>query len=219
MPRLNVPERYRPALLRLLSLPNSDFERLASALARESPSISAQLRLSGVTLEGINKKTLDDIGAAISSFCTAWSAAGDMSADTFAGTLAEAVATFDQDTNVDEARARFRKILEIEPVASFSKASAVLTDNQRDFHEAKILTDIRLAFRPDPSDEPYGAVIIHLLKLVYHEGARHEEFHIALDGDDIKRLITVLERAQKKAKKIQEKLKAAQIHYLGKGDE
>jgi hypothetical protein len=217
VPRLNVPERHRPALRRLLELPLPDFERLIPALSTAGTSLP--LRLPDNTVPGVNKKTLDDIATAIGSFCTAWADARDMSADTFAERLAEAVASFDPSKEQDEVRQRFRQILEIESLAQFSKASSVLIDNQRDFEDAKVLTDIRLAFKPDPTDEPYGAVIVHFLKFIYHEGIRHEEFHIALDGDDLKKLILVLQRAQKKAKKIRQKLEIAQIHYLGKGDE
>jgi hypothetical protein len=219
VPRLNVPERHRPALLHLLSLSSSDFDLLVSALAREPSGSSVPLRLPETPIPGINKKTLDDITSAIGSFCTAWANARDVSADRFARDLAAAVTSFDATVSTSEAHERFRRILEIDSIAQFSKASSILTDNQRNFHEAKILTDIRLAFKPDPSDEPYGAVIIHFLEIVYHEGPRHEEFHIALDGDDLKSLILVLQRAQKKASKIRKKLDAAQIHYLGKGDE
>jgi hypothetical protein len=66
-----------------------------------------------------------------------------------------------------------------------------------------------------PDEEPYGAVIVHLLKLSYHEDGDHKEFFVALDDADLKHLKEVIERAERKAKTLRGKLKAGATMYLG----
>ncbi len=131
----------------------------------------------------------------------------------------DAIADFDPQPNTTTARARFRQLLGVEPLGSSLKAQAVMIDHQRSFYEAKVLTDLRYAFRPDPDAEPYGAVIVHTLKLAYHEDGEHRQSFIALDGEDISRLKVILDRAQAKARAIKKYLEASGLRYLGKGDE
>jgi hypothetical protein len=76
---------------------------------------------------------------------------------------------------------------------------------------AKILTDVRYAFQADPEQRPYGAVIIHTLKLSYHEQGEHKDFLVALDDEDIPILKGILNRAEAKAKVLRKQLDAANV--------
>jgi hypothetical protein len=96
-----------------------------------------------------------------------------------------------------------------------SKALTIFTDYQRTLHGANILTDMRYVFRSEPEQEPYGAVIAHLLKLSYHEDGGHKEFFVTMDDRDITRLKAVLERAKAKAATLRRKLDVSQTMYLG----
>ncbi len=82
-------------------------------------------------------------------------------------------------------------------------------------HASKILSDLRYVFKSDPEEEPYGAVIVHLLKLTYHEDTEHKEFFVAMDDGDLRHLKEVIERAEKKARTLRRKLDAAATIFLG----
>ena len=66
-------------------------------------------------------------------------------------------------------------------------------DRERSMLTAKILTDLRYAFKHDVEQEPYGAVVMHTLKLSYHEEGEHREFLLALDDEDIRSLRSILQ--------------------------
>jgi hypothetical protein len=63
--------------------------------------------------------------------------------------------------------------------------------------------------------KPYGAVVIHTLKLSYHEEGDHKDFLVALDDDDIKALRAVLDRAEAKARFLRKQLKDTHVDDLG----
>jgi hypothetical protein len=219
VPSLNIPKSYRDGLLALLSMDRAGFDQLLQALeSHPETSITTPLRPLNVEIRGLEKKVTDDIFSVIVSLYRVWARAGDQTSDAFGDDVLQAISEFDPIGQSAEARARIHAVLNIEALASLSKARAVLTDNQYDFYDAKILTDLRYAFRPDPTAEPYGAVIVHILKLSYHEEAEHKSFFVALDSEDLKKLRLALERAEKKEEVLRKHLDMTQIHYFGKGE-
>jgi hypothetical protein len=194
-------------------------DELATKL-KDQPAISIfePVRLSGIEIQGLENTDIEDILDVISLLFRVWALAGDKTIEAFVEEVSEAIATFNSIGQSPETKERIHKILAIESLASLSKARAVLTDNQCDFYDAKVLTDIRYAFRPDANAEPYGAVIVHLLKLGYHEEGDHKSFSLALDDTDLKRLREVIDRAEIKAKRLRRDLQITQVHYFGKGD-
>jgi hypothetical protein len=219
VPRLNIPESRRAGLSAILSIDRKTFDELVSTLEGISPTVGTPLRLSGLSVKGIEPQTLDKVLSAISSLFAVWSTTAELSLAEFVSDVVEAIATFDPLGKSGEAKDRLQRILDIEPLASSSKAHAIIIDHEHIFYEAKILTDLRYAFRSDPEAEPYGSVIVHMLKLTFHEAGDHKAFFVALDGDDVRRLKTVLDRAQAKARVLKKRLLAEGVHYLGKGDE
>jgi hypothetical protein len=195
------------------------FDEFVLALSRQAEVATRPLELSDILIRGLDKTDSQEILSAVLSLYRTWASAGDMTAETFVGDVSKAIAVFDPAGDSIEGKGRLRKILDIEPLASSSKAFAVLTDNERDFHDVKILTDIRYAFRPDPAAKPYGAGIVHLLKLTYHEEYEHKSFYVALDGQDLKLLRAAIDRAETKERHLQQQLEITQTHYFGEGDE
>ena len=60
------------------------------------------------------------------------------------------------------------------------------------------MTDMRPVFGSD--EKPAGAVVVHTLKLTYHEGPKRSlrEFFVAMNRDDLDELREVLDRALRK---------------------
>lgn len=55
---------------------------------------------------------------------------------------------------------------------------------------------------------------MHTLKLGYHEGRGHREFHVVLDSRDLDELSKVIMRAQAKDKALRDALKGFQLPSL-----
>jgi hypothetical protein len=212
--RLNVPNRYRKGISALLSLSQSEFDQLVAALERQPGTGTKPFELREIAIPGLQWAVMEEILTAIVSLYRAWASAGDMTPGEFANDMSEAVASFESAAESNDGKARLSRILDIEPLARSSKALAVLTDNEHDYHDSKILTDIRYAFRSNPETTPYGAVIVHMLKVTYHQEAEHKSFYVALDSKDLKQLKATIERAEKKEKELKKQLALTQTHYF-----
>jgi hypothetical protein len=107
------------------------------------------------------------------------------------------------------------KLLSIDTLKTVAKAARLKRDGERLYCESKILSDIRPVFQNDPTVPPVGAVLTHILKVGYHAGRDHLEFHVILDSDDLAALGDVVRRAEAKDKTLRELLKDVKLSNLG----
>jgi len=84
-------------------------------------------------------------------------------------------------------------------IVVLAKANSVLYDNQRNFVESRVLTDLRPVFTTAIDSRPTLAGIVHNLKVAYLENGSQHEFFVSLDEDDLDNLFDVITRAKKKA--------------------
>ncbi len=218
MARLTIPQRNRAGLSKFLVLPKEAFDDFIGALTNERAALDLPLRVPDkMKVSGLTKSDLDDVMRAIVSLSILqWSReseSGDQK--TFINEIAEAIEVFDPIGASDESKERLRRTLSLDTLLITSKAISIFTDYQRTLYSSKILTDLRYVFQEDPEDEPYGAVIVHLLKLSYHEDTQHKEFFVAMDDNDLAQLKRLVERADKKARNIRRRLDASKTVYLG----
>lgn len=97
-----------------------------------------------------------------------------------------------------------------------AKALEVMAEHERILCNARILTDIRPVF-DEATKVPPAALIIHNLRIRYHhEGNFNEtrEFFVALDGDDLRRLQTIIDRAVDKENALRSLLRNAGVPSL-----
>lgn len=187
---------------------------------RRSPQkLTCSLTSPTITVPDVAQADLDQIITAVTSLYVVRASSEDVPLDRFVNDVFEAMKSFDRVFATDDRKHRLGAILSIEPLMIAAKAITILTDHERTFHTARILTDIRYAFRSDPEQKPYGAVIVHTLKLSYHQEGEHKQFFMALETEDLARLKTVAERAQQKEKAIRRDLEATGITYLGSNEE
>lgn len=93
---------------------------------------------------------------------------------------------------------RLQKIFSAGRIISLtSKAFDVMTEQDRIFCGVRVLSDIRPVFL-GPADSISAAVIVHNLRIAYHQDGEHLEFSVAMNQDDLRALIRSLERAEKK---------------------
>jgi hypothetical protein len=110
--------------------------------------------------------------------------------------------------------ARLSKIFEVRQAVSLSsKAQDLLTDQDRVFYTAKILTDVRPVFNA-PGDSIDAAIIIHNLRIHYGQDGDHRDFYVSMDTSDIQSLRKVLDRADEKARCLQDLLQRSGVSYL-----
>jgi hypothetical protein len=95
-----------------------------------------------------------------------------------------------------------------------TKAYDLQTEGERTFCDARILTDLRPVFGKDIASGPAGMVIIHRLKLGYHNSeGEHRTFYIALDAEDLVTLKKAIDRAELKARSLKSIVK--DVPFLG----
>lgn len=94
-----------------------------------------------------------------------------------------------------------------------AKAADVVTDQDRVFLRARVLTDFRPIFDDSASKVDAGA-IVHSLTIHFAQDDDHKDFYVALDTSDLKTLREALERAEKKATALEAVAKRAGVVYL-----
>ena len=96
-----------------------------------------------------------------------------------------------------------------------AKAGPVLTQHERIFSGARILTDLRPIYHLDVSEKPDAAVIIHMLRITQRDNyGKHTDEYFALDSNDIKLMKDVLERALKKENTLKSIMKNSGVTVL-----
>lgn len=80
-----------------------------------------------------------------------------------------------------------------------AKAYRLMPQHQHIFNRSEIYSDIRAVFRPEnPDIKPTAAVIVHSLKIDYHEDYEIKAFYFGLNENDLRQLMNTVERAIKK---------------------
>jgi hypothetical protein len=128
-----------------------------------------------------------------------------------AGILSAETLTPEQKTVLES---RLPKLLTADGTLEITaKAREVMTEHEHIFCNVRMLSDIRPVFSDD-LEKSYGAVIIHNLRIGYHQDQKHRDFYVALDTDDIRALKVAIERAEKKTLALEAILKQSNVSYL-----
>src|ERR1700722_11987200 len=107
----------------------------------------------------------------------------------------------------EEAEAQWKKLrrfllgaLALErSVGTTVKAGYVLTQHERIFNGARIMSDLRPIYHFDVTEKPDAAVIIHMLRITQRDSRGTQSDHyFALDSNDLIVMRDVVERAMKK---------------------
>ena len=130
--------------------------------------------------------------------------------------LMEGVPSFQDlgETAVGNLRARVTEILSVSTLDLIARAHNVLLEHSQTYTISRIISDVRPVFNDDVLAEPLGAVLVHMLSVVYRSAGRRENFVVALDEKDVDQLIDVLERARNKAKTLKALLDKTAIPHI-----
>ncbi|HEX9942177.1 MAG TPA: hypothetical protein VGG03_09185 [Thermoanaerobaculia bacterium] len=215
---LRIPDSQRPAFQALLGYDEAMLTSLQDAFATLRPTIFIRDSAAHVAeATGLEETEVGIILLMISNLF-ALREQPDMGRDQLLDQLAAAIkadSEFSSAAPKLEALVSFlRAVLSLDDTLGVtSKAWTVVRDFERTYCFSRILTDIRAVFRPN-SDDPAAAVIVHNLKLAYHEGDELCEFFVGMTSRDLEKLKKVIERAERKEASLRAGLKSSQLPIL-----
>lgn len=201
--KLGIPDRYASSLAEFLRLSPEELAAFLGALRDEQPtlresdlarSIEERLSLGGTKVREIVRllaslyvaqdQTDEEIGDFVAALRSAAESSGkdDLQPTDWTAYQAAIIEALSSDT----------------ALAVAAKAAGVMNDHARAYCHARILTDLRPVFGSNVEQSPAAMVVIHTLKIVYHEEGEHKDFFVAMDSDDVVQLVGVLDRAFKK---------------------
>jgi hypothetical protein len=220
--RLTVPKRDKPALAALVRMPAERMHALISALAEIAPA-SSLLRMSMVLGERLDvpREELYGILTMLASLYGIRHETG-ASIDEFVEELIRAAKA---EGDIEPADANWTRVAESlakifaadQALGVASKASELLSESERVLcpENCRVVTDIRPVFLDGADERPAAALIQHVLKIAYHDATDLKEFYVALDGDDLRVLQAILDRAVVKENTLRDMVRESNLKVVG----
>jgi hypothetical protein len=205
---LQIPERYKPGFIVLAGLSASSYQEFLTAV-KSAPNTFATTRELDVWISSEVKgippgdiaKLIESV-ISIHRLLSRFPAGAQKLAAEVTEAAADGIDNFRVADGVDFA-GRLAELLAADSFNILSlKAKELQLQAERLFCEARVLTDVRPVFGEKAGDPPTAMVVIHTLKIVFHEALTHKEFYLALDAEDIASLKKTLERAEDKARSL-----------------
>ncbi|HEX7862392.1 MAG TPA: hypothetical protein VF773_18790 [Verrucomicrobiae bacterium] len=214
MASLNIPETEFDKLKSIAELPQARYDAFLNAIREAGPAIS--LKQFAETIKTTESK--DVVRKILTVLAALFSIRERESLD------AEAVSKAVVETTVKERpehfstlapvlESRLQALLSLDNIGITAKGTDVLTEHERTFCHARVLTDIRPIFSPTLK-APEGAVIVQMLQIGFRENGKHKEFYVALDTEDVVKLRKILERAEAKTLMLESFIKNSPMKYL-----
>lgn len=223
MADLRIPKEYQRGFAELRELDDGQVQELVLALEGETPTVSRETLRSRTAskTDTIARSDLDRVMDTLVSLYTLRDGM-ELDAPSFADAVCEAMdesaveeLEFDDDEDRDAFKRRLIRLLEVRSLDVSAKANGLLYEYEHTIHgPMRVMTDVRPIFGANVEDGPEGAVIVHTLKISYHEGRRVKEFFVALDPEQVDELIRVLGRAESKAESLKRMLSGTDVPYI-----
>jgi len=119
-----------------------------------------------------------------------------------------------QGVSTDILRDRLSRLLGLDSLNLVdAKAKELQLEAEHMFCDTRIVTDLRPVFGGNVADSPEAMIIVHTLKIGYHDAGdqKHKEMFFSVDADDIAKLAEALKRAQDKTKVLKAKMDSVGI--------
>ncbi|MDQ6884228.1 MAG: hypothetical protein M3077_08350 [Candidatus Dormibacteraeota bacterium] len=212
---LDVPERYREGLILLARLRPNLVERLYATVYELQPTLYPWSLIEQIMarIQDIDRGVLEPLLTALLSLFPA-SEELDIPLPQVATEISNSSDLDLNDAERLELAGRIVRLTEPRAMMVTSKALNLLTEFERSYHDARIVSDVRPIFSREPKQGMAAAIIVHTLVITFHGDQPLQKVHIAMDGDDIKNLQAVLDRAVAKAASLQGFLTDAKVQLL-----
>lgn len=206
MASLKIPERFKPGITVLAQMPEVSYQEFLRATKSvpktftTAQEFEAWIAPEVKALPAGDLRRLIDVVASLRRLLSKFKvSAPKLVADVVEAARAS-IGNFEGSNGTDFAE-RLGSLL---PIASFDivgiKARELQGEAERTFCEARVITDIRPVYGETVEEAPTALLVVHTLKLVFHEMSGHKEFYLALDEEDIASLKKSLDRAEEKAR-------------------
>lgn len=214
---LRIPSRYKPGLDAAAALSTERVGQLSQAL-RDAPHHLTTKRLAREVAAAVPDLSVDGVAEMLEALLSLIALPPE---DGFAAAeLAQDVAWSQDLVLEDSEREAFAvnltTLLSLATLVLAARAHDVVTEAERVFHDARILTDVRPVFLPgaEVADGPRAAVLVSNLKIEFHEGRGPiNSVFFALDHADLVRLKSVVDRALAKVAGLQAVIDQMGIPY------
>lgn len=208
---INLPKAIRPVLVEIATLNDETFSSILEALRRMPALVNAKDIDAFCAAEASVLPLLVEVTRAASSLAGG-KISTELSTPDFLDEVIKAAADIPNiqgDAGLAKLHTRLAQLIAIPAIAVGAKASSVEYDRERLLLSTRILTDARPVFDDDEVGAPLTTLIIHTLKIEYHEDSSQNSFFVSLDGDDLIKLKTHVERALSKAAALKAVLQTA----------
>jgi hypothetical protein len=217
---INIPQQFEQPLADLMALEPSVRKSLEEQLARTRGVLSPD-KLAAVVSTAA-KLDVGPISRIIRMLLSLYTAREDKAASELAGEICDAAQALGneklkpKDGNWEGFRTQLTSLLSLDDsLGIVSKALNVMREHAHVYCTARVLTDVRPIFKQKISDAP-NAVIIHTLRVSFHEGDRHEtsDFFVAMDTQDLRELRTIIDLAIQKEVVLKSVIARSEMEHL-----
>lgn len=213
MASFRVPKSYYAGFATLATLSEDSAQELFSSLERAPVTFSFKndLRRAVAENDAIQGAEITQLADTLMSLYMVYGGSGKEAKD-FAEDIVESLEK--EDKNKDTLKRRLVTLLSINNLVAASKAVDLLYENANNLVKARVVTDVRTVFSDGVEDLPIAALLVHTLCLEYMQGNRRKEFFIAMDVDDVQKMISVLERAREKTESLKRIIATTNLRYV-----
>ena len=219
---INIPEKRRATFKKIAALSKEATNELFAVLANIPASVLPATFPKDISesVKLTNPSDAAEIVAALLSLFGPFAT----SSKTLEEFIASVITAFGQENpfpsadDCSQLRENLRKLMSAPGFGAGAKATGVLLDNERNFLMSRIVTEVRPIFSVRET-EISGAVILHTLRISYVANNSRQDFFVAIDGEDLTKLIKDMERAKQKEVKVKKMLAAANVLFMGPTDD
>jgi len=216
---MRVPRAHQEAVTLIRDLSDEAFAELEKQLS----SANAFCGISELTTRAahVDALTSDDAQSVVLALLSLYAQLkfhGWTAADLAAG-VARSRDLPETDVDPDSLERRLASLLALDAVGTTGRALDLLTEHEHVFHSARVLTDIRPVFGPNPTDPPNGALIVESLKIDYFDEGSTQSLYLSLSHSDLEDLRDTISRALEKSDTVRELLDGMGLSYFNASDQ
>ncbi len=216
--KLKIPSVYKPALKKLIQLPDDQKNHLLDALASADPSLKTKSITKQVAQSFKGEiGDLEDIinmliGLSIARFNV------EVSVEQFAQDISNAIESEDVKTwKLESDRSSFipyiKSVLETRSIALSAQAGDIQREFENVYDHGRVLTDIRPTFG-STGTEVTGMMVVHSFQISFYNGQDRKDFYVAMSDEDVSSLRKLLDRAELKSKSLEKSIKQLGLPYF-----
>jgi hypothetical protein len=212
---INIPARIHPALARIATMPDPVYSAIGDALAAmpimiDPQNIDEYRKLSKVALDAESFRDIVSVGLSLS----VGRQSTGLSTEAFVDQVVTQTVAAEAVSQTEPLRSRLLTLLSMPSFEVGAKALDLLFETERHISDVRILTDLRPVFSDSAVEVPKTSLVIHTLKIDFHEGEQSPHFFASLDLNDLRKLQKAVSRAIEKDSTLRKALNAAGFNVI-----